>query len=71
MREQRSAALVVVERGEPVPEIVVVLGQPRLPGLVPLVDGLGRGAVLQAGRLSGEVGVRTEISRQPLDDAKR
>ena len=53
MREKRSAAG-VVERREPVPELVVVLGQLGLPGLVPLGDRLGRGAVLQIRRLDGE-----------------
>ena len=53
MREQRGAAG-VVEGGEPVPKRVVVLGQLGLPGLVPLGDRLGGGAVLQVGRLDGE-----------------
>ena len=53
MREKRSAPG-VVERREPVPELVVVLWQLGLPGFVPLGDRLGRGTVLQIRRLDGE-----------------
>ncbi len=53
MRE-KCGTTSVVEGGEPVPKGVVVLGQLGLPGLVPLGDRLGRGAVLQVSRLGWE-----------------
>ena len=37
-----------------VPQVAFVLGQPRLPALMPRVDGFRRRALLQAGRLSGK-----------------
>ncbi len=69
MREQRGR-LVVVEDGEPVPELGLVLRQLGLPGLVPLRDRLGGRAVLQVRRLDREERRWwTDASRQLPDDA--
>ncbi len=53
MRQQRGTAG-VVEDGEPVPELGLILRQVGLPGLVPFRDRLGGRAVLQVRRLDRE-----------------
>src|SRR5579883_2996661 len=50
VREQRGPAG-IVEDGEPVPELALILRQVALPGLVPFRNRLGGRAVLQVRRL--------------------
>src|SRR3546814_1696630 len=55
MREQRRL-IAAVEQHQRVPQVLVGIGQPFLPGLMPYRDRPGRMAVLHPGRLVREAG---------------
>ena len=73
MREQRRA-VIAVEGQQRVPQRAGILREPLYPSLVPLVDRLGQGGVVEAGRLNikaGALGGDLQARARPVTVERR